>query len=142
MRRRTRPRGPAEGAPAAINRLRPRPVFAAIAVLSAPPPNNSIRELEAVLGGEATRDLVRLFLAEFPVSVRGLESGGRRDRMMVAHGLKSSALHMGAATLSGRMAALESRLDTPGGTVTEEDIAGALADFEGIAPGLRLYAGA
>jgi len=109
--------------------------------LSAPPPNNSIRDLEAVLGREATQEVVRLFLAEFPGSVRGLERGRRQDRMMVAHGLKSSALHMGAAMLSGRMAALESRLDTPGGTVSEEDIAGTLADFEDAAPGLRLYAG-
>ena len=110
-------------------------------MLNPPPPNNSIRELEAVLGGEATRELVRLFLKEFPESVRGLAQGGQRERMMVAHGLKSSALHMGAAKLSGRMAVLEHRLDTPGGTVSEDDLGGALVDFEEVAPALRLYAG-
>jgi len=120
--------------------LRPRPVFAAIAVLSAPPPNNSIRELEAVLGGEATRDLVRLFLAEFPVSVRGLESGGRRDRMMVAHGLKSSALHMGADRLSERIGEIEDKLAQPGEALVPEDLAAAATEFESFAYELRKYA--
>ena len=116
--------------------------MAAIAGLSPPPPNNSIRELSAVLGDDATREIVRLFLNDFPVSIRGLETGTRENQLMIAHGLKSSALHMGADSLSVRMAALESRLDTPGETISAAELVAALADFEDIAPSLRQYAGA
>jgi hypothetical protein len=109
--------------------------------VSLPPPNNAIRELAEVLGDEATREVVRLFLDDFPVTIRKLVNGGREEQVMIAHGLKSSALHMGAAGLSARMAKLEARLDTPGETISDAELEGALADFGAIAPLLRQYAG-
>jgi hypothetical protein len=110
--------------------------------VSLPPPNDAIRELEAVLGDEATREVVRLFLDDFPSSIRRLGKGSREEQVMIAHGLKSSALHMGAAELSGRMAKLESRLASPGETVSAAELAAAIADFGAIAPLLGRYAGA
>jgi HPt (histidine-containing phosphotransfer) domain-containing protein len=110
--------------------------------LSLPPPNDSIRDIEAVLGDDATREIVRLFLADFPLSVLKLGRGGREEQVMIAHGLKSSALHMGAAKLSRRMAALESRLDQPEGAIAPEDLVAAIGEFEEVAPALRKYSGA
>jgi HPt (histidine-containing phosphotransfer) domain-containing protein len=110
--------------------------------VSPPPPNSAISELAAVLGDEATREVVRLFLSEFPGSIRTLGKGSREEQVRVAHGLKSSALHMGAKLLSERMAGIEARLDTPGETISGADLAGAIAEFGAIAPLLRKYAGA
>ena len=110
--------------------------------MSLPPPNNAIRELAAVLGDEATREIVRLFLDDFPSSIGRLGKGSRDEQVRIAHGLKSSALHMGAAELSRRMAELESRLDAPGETISAAEIAGAIADFGAVAPLLSKYAGA
>jgi hypothetical protein len=109
--------------------------------VSATPPNDAISELAAVLGDEATREVVRLFLDDFPASIGRLEKGEREEQVMVAHGLKSSALHMGALGLSRRMAELELRLGKPGETISEAELAGARADFGAIAPRLREYAG-
>jgi hypothetical protein len=109
--------------------------------VSPPPPNNAISELAAVLGDEATREVVRLFLDDFPVSIGRLEKGAREDQVMIAHGLKSSALHMGAMDLSRRMAELELRLGKPGKTLSGSDLEGAMSDFGAVAPLLRQYAG-
>jgi hypothetical protein len=109
--------------------------------LSNPPPNEAISELAAVLGDEATRDVVRLFLEDFPVSISRLGTGSRDDQVMIAHGLKSSARHMGAAALSRRMAKLEACLGVPGGAISGEELAAAIADFAAVAPQLRQYAG-
>jgi hypothetical protein len=110
--------------------------------VSVPPPNNAISELSAVLGDEATREVVRLFLDDFPVSMGRLGRGDREEQAMIAHGLKSSALHMGALSLSGRMAEIELRLGKQGAKVSEAELAGAMADFGAVEPLLRQYAGA
>ena len=109
--------------------------------MSLPPPNESIREIEAVLGDDATREIVRLFLADFPLSILKLGRGSREEQMMIAHGLKSSALHMGAAKLSQRMAGLESRLDKADGKIAPEELVAAIGEFEEVAPALRRYSG-
>jgi HPt (histidine-containing phosphotransfer) domain-containing protein len=109
--------------------------------VSEPPPNESISLLESVLGAEATREIVRLFLHDFPGSVRRIVAAGREDQIRIVHGIKSSALHMGASRLSEQMAALETRLGTPGELLAPGDLAPALADFGAVAPGLRKYAG-
>ncbi len=106
-----------------------------------PPPNQAIGELAAVMGDDATREIVRLFLDDFPVSIGRLASGAPEDQHRIAHGLKSSALHMGAMALSRRMAGIEDRLGAPGGRLTPEDVGSAVADFDAVAPALRLYAG-
>jgi HPt (histidine-containing phosphotransfer) domain-containing protein len=112
------------------------------AALSLAPPNDSIRDIEAVLGDDATREIVRLFLADFPKSILKLGRAGREEQVMIAHGLKSSALHMGAAKLSKRMAGLESRLDKPDGQISPEELVAAIGEFEEVAPSLRKYSGA
>jgi hypothetical protein len=113
-----------------------------IGALSLNPPNDSIRDIEAVLGDDATREIVRLFLADFPSSILKLGRAGREEKVMIAHGLKSSALHMGALKLSRRMAGLESRLDTPEGEISPEELVAAIGEFEEVAPALRKYSGA
>jgi HPt (histidine-containing phosphotransfer) domain-containing protein len=107
-----------------------------------PPPNPALGELAAVIGDEAAREIVRLFLDDFPGSVSRLGEGASEEQHRVAHGLKSSALHMGATALSARMAEIERVLGRPGGAVGPEQIAAAVADFEAAAPELRRYAGA
>jgi hypothetical protein len=110
--------------------------------LSTPPPNEALKDLASLLGEEATREIVRLFLNDFPASVRSLASSGRVEQMRIAHGLKSSALHMGATGLSERMGAIEERLATPGETIGAGDLLEAVADFEAFASDLQKYAGA
>jgi HPt (histidine-containing phosphotransfer) domain-containing protein len=105
-----------------------------------PPPNEAIQALADVMGDEATREIVRLFLADFPVSIRKLEASGRDEQLRIAHGLKSSSLHMGATELSERMAEAEERLSGPGEPLAPGDFAAAVADFEALAPVLRAYA--
>jgi hypothetical protein len=109
--------------------------------VSLPPPNESILALADVLGEESTREIVRLFLHDFPESARRLGSAGRDDQARIAHGLKTSALHMGASGLSERMAAIEAKLAGGSGILTDDDIAGAIADFGQVEPELRRYAG-
>jgi hypothetical protein len=110
--------------------------------LSPPPPNEALRDLAALLGDEATREIVGLFLSDFPASIRSLRGCSRDDQMRIAHGLRSSALHMGATGLSRRMGAIEDLLAVPGGTLDPHDLEVAAAEFEAFADELRKYAGA
>jgi HPt (histidine-containing phosphotransfer) domain-containing protein len=109
--------------------------------VSQPPPNEAIVALESVLGTESTREIVRIFLHDFPESLRRIARAGREDQMRIVHGIKSSSLHMGAMALSERMASLEARLGDPGATLAPGDLADAVADFEAVVPELRGYAG-
>ena len=109
--------------------------------MSPPPPNEAIESLASVLGEASTREIVRLFLDDFPVAVRRLGEGRREEQVMVAHGLKSSALHMGATALSQRMAAIEKKLTATSEPLGPDEIFAAVADFEALEPGLRAYAG-
>jgi HPt (histidine-containing phosphotransfer) domain-containing protein len=106
-----------------------------------PAPNPALGELASVIGDDAAREIVRLFLEDFPCSVARLTGGGGDEQQRVAHGLKSSALHMGAMALSVRMAEIEAALGAPGGSLSEGQIAAAVADFDAVAPELRRYAG-
>lgn len=81
-----------------------------------------------------------MFLEDFPASIGRIGSSGPEDQLRIAHGLKSSALHMGAVALSRRMAALEDKLSRLGGQVGPMELAEALADFEAFAGPLRKYA--
>jgi HPt (histidine-containing phosphotransfer) domain-containing protein len=98
--------------------------------------------MESVLGDESTREIVRLFLRDFPESMARLASGTREEQVRIVHGLKSSSLHMGATALSELMASLEERLTGHGGDLLQEDLDAAEARFEAAAGGLRKYAGA
>jgi hypothetical protein len=106
-----------------------------------PAPNAAIAALEETLGAEATRDLVRLFLAEFAATIRTMSSAGREEQLRLAHGTKSSARHMGAEALCSRMAALEERLHGGGPPLGPDDLAGAMSDFGAVEHALRRYAG-
>ncbi len=92
------------------------------------------------MGDDATREIVRLFLDDFPVSLERLTLGGREEQQRIAHGIKSSALHMGALGLSQRMARIEGLLGSGAGPLTPGEIAAIRADFEAVAPALRGYA--
>jgi hypothetical protein len=105
-----------------------------------PPPNESLASLAEVLGNDATREIVRLFVQGFPEAYRCLGAGTADDRLRTVHGLKSSALLMGATKMSQRMAAVETRL-AGGESLTEGDLGSILSDFGAAAPALRRYAG-
>jgi HPt (histidine-containing phosphotransfer) domain-containing protein len=107
-----------------------------------PPPNDALAELAAVLGDDNVRTLVRTFLRDFPVSMKELNGGERKNRHRVAHSMKSNSRLMGAHELSSRMAALEARLEgESGGDVTPADLAAINAEFEAIAGPLRAFVG-
>lgn len=106
--------------------------------MSTPPPNSSLAELSEVLGTENVRTLVRTFLRDFPVSIRDLAAGNRKDQHRYAHSMKSNARLMGALDLSRRMAEIEERLTSETGTAcTPADIAAITAEYEAVAGPLR-----
>ena len=106
---------------------------------SVPPPNSAIAELSSTLGEDSARELVVMFLANFPTSLEELQAGERERRRRAAHSLKSSAHIVGADALSRQMAELEARLTQPTGDVTPADLAATVAEFERVAVGLRAY---
>jgi HPt (histidine-containing phosphotransfer) domain-containing protein len=105
-----------------------------------PPPNLALKDLASLVGDDAAREIVRLFLQTFPESIQSLRTSSRSDQMRIVHGLKSSALHMGADRLTGRITAIEDKLTEPGMTLGAGDIAAAMAEFESFAVNLRSYA--
>ena len=105
-----------------------------------PPPNLALKDLASLVGDDAAREIVRLFLQSFPDSIRTLGASDRQDQMRIAHGLQSSALHMGADRLSERIGEIEDKLATPGVTLVPADLAPATAEFESFAVELRKYA--
>jgi len=109
--------------------------------VSSPAPNQALDDLAAVLGDDATREIVRLFLDGFPETFQRLGMGARAEQLRIAHGLKSSAMHMGARQLSDRMAQIEEHLAHPGSGLGATDLEGLRSDFDAIAPALRSYAG-
>jgi HPt (histidine-containing phosphotransfer) domain-containing protein len=110
---------------------------------SAPPPNDELAELAAVLGEDNVRTLVRTFLRDFPVSLAELAAPGeRKNRHRIAHSMKSNTRLMGAHALSARMAALETRLEQiGGGDINADDLTMISRDFEAIVGPLRTFVG-
>jgi len=108
--------------------------------LSLPPPNLALQDLASLVGENAAREIVQLFLNSFPESIRSLPGSSRPDQMRIAHGLKSSALHMGADRLSERIGEIENKLAQPGVKLAREDLEPAIAEFDGFACDLRKYA--
>ncbi|MBS0663943.1 MAG: Hpt domain-containing protein [Verrucomicrobia bacterium] len=107
---------------------------------SVPPPNGAIAELCSSLGDDSARELVDIFLNNFPNVLRDLNSGDREQRRRAAHSLKSSSHIVGAEGLSSRMAALEARLTQPTGEVTPDDVESTVTEFERVAVKLREFA--
>ncbi|HEY4990055.1 MAG TPA: Hpt domain-containing protein [Opitutaceae bacterium] len=105
-----------------------------------PTPNNSLRELAQVLGEDGTREIVRLFLHDFPQSMRRLGTASHVDQLRIIHGIKSSALHMGAKKLSERLAEVEDRMAAEGGPPLPREVAGIVSDFGEVLPDLRKFA--
>ncbi len=107
-----------------------------------PPPNPTLAHLASALSEEDARELVRIFLAEFPTLQETMSRGDQRACYMAAHSLKSSAQHMGLEALAERAAGLETRLADPGARIEPEDLEGINRDFELQADGLRAFAAA
>jgi hypothetical protein len=101
----------------------------------------ALKDLAFLVGDDAAREIVRLFLQSFPESIQSIGRSGRQDQMRIAHGLKSSALHMGADRLSDRIGEIEEKLAVPGVTLVPDDLAATSAEFESFATDLRKYAG-
>ena len=106
-----------------------------------PPPNFALQDLASLVGDDAAREIVRLFLSNFPEAVRSMGQGTRQEQMRIAHGLRSSALHMGADKLSRLVTQIEDKLAQPGSALDGADLAAAVAEFEAVAGELRRYAG-
>jgi HPt (histidine-containing phosphotransfer) domain-containing protein len=104
------------------------------------PPTAELAQLADLLGVAETRDIVRTYLSEFALLYHRLSHGTPEEQHRTAHSLKSSARQMGDLALSQRLAELETRLKTLGGTVTAADLATITADFEKSANALRSYA--
>lgn len=107
--------------------------------MASPPPTDSLLDLASVLGEDNVRTLVRTFLRDFPISLRDLNGGDRKQRHRIAHSMKSNSRLMGAVQLSERMAALEARLEANGEDVKPEDLAAIAAEYESLAAPLRRF---
>jgi HPt (histidine-containing phosphotransfer) domain-containing protein len=105
-----------------------------------PPPNPTLVHLAAALSEDDARELVRIFLSEFPGLRKTLANGNRRECYLAAHSLKSSAQHMGLIALAERMTDLERRLEDSATSVGPEDLAAVDRDFEQEAASLRAFA--
>jgi HPt (histidine-containing phosphotransfer) domain-containing protein len=109
---------------------------------SVPPPNPALAELADLLGEDNVRTLVKTFLRDFPVSIKELAGGDRKNRHRIAHSMKSNSRLVGATDLSQRMAALEARLEQPEGPdVTPDDLAAIAREYDRIVGPLRKFAG-
>ena len=104
-----------------------------------PPPNPTLAHLASALSEDDARELVRIFLAEFPTLRETMSRGNSRECYMAAHSLKSSAQHMGLEALAERAADLESRLADPAAKIEAADLEGINRDFELQADGLRAF---
>ncbi len=105
------------------------------------PPNQALKDLALLVGDDAAKEIVQLFLHSFPDSIRSLGVSSRQDQMRITHGLKSSALHMGAERLVDQISVIDAKLAQPGEKVTQADLAPAMTEFEAFAGSLREYAG-
>jgi HPt (histidine-containing phosphotransfer) domain-containing protein len=105
-----------------------------------PAPNQALQDLVLLVGDEATKEIVRLFLQSFPESIRDLSAGALQDQVRIAHGLKSSALHMGADQLVQRIGEIEAKLTETKSVLAAGDLEPTTAEFESFAAGLRRYA--
>ena len=114
--------------------------MAAIDGVSQNAPNEALQDLASLLGDPATREIVQLFLGDFPDSMRSLRRCSRNDQLRIVHGLRNSALHMGAEKLSKRLGILEDSLAQGGDPLPPAEFEGAMADFEAFATDLRRYA--
>src|SRR5580700_7610448 len=103
------------------------------------PPNPALKNLVDALGEDDTREVVLMFLRDFPPMLQKIGAGDREEAQRLAHSLKSSSHHMGAATLARRLAALEDRLGQPGSAVTHDDLEMLAAEFDNAAGPLRAY---
>lgn len=103
------------------------------------PPNLALAQLMEVVGPGSTRDLVSTYLKEFDGLIRTMAGGDREAQHRATHALKSSSRHMGLLTLSGRLQALESRLLTPGGQITAQDLAAVTEEFHRASKPLRTF---
>lgn len=104
-----------------------------------PPPNETIAELVSILGEADAKEIVRSFLSEFPTTIRRLTKADRVTAHRLAHSLKSSARHVGAMSLSRRMATLEAKLEKTDSVISGDDLANTLTEFESSASPLRRY---
>jgi Hpt domain len=107
--------------------------------VSAVPPNDSVEALAAVLGEDAAKEIVRLYLSSFPETLRNLIDGTREDQLRLVHGVKSSSLHMGATELSDRLALIEEKLIKGDGTLTQDDLSAIESGYGAIEPALKVY---
>jgi len=110
--------------------------------VSLPPPNDALRDLSSLLGDDATKEIVQVFLEDFPATIAKMGAGDQEEQLRLAHSLKSSALHMGSERLSRQMGELEERLSHPGAAVAPGELATAMSDFEAFAADLRKYVSA
>jgi HPt (histidine-containing phosphotransfer) domain-containing protein len=105
-----------------------------------PPPNDAIAELVRVLSDPDTRELVRMYLEEFPKTIDALTHGPAKDHMRLAHSMKSSSQYMGADGLAARFAAIEQRLGVSGEKIVPTDLEAIASDFAEIEGPLRAFA--
>jgi HPt (histidine-containing phosphotransfer) domain-containing protein len=108
--------------------------------MAGPPPNRTLAHLAAHLSEDDTRELVRIFLAEFPALHASLGKADVREAFVAAHSLKSSAQQMGLADLARRMAEMEAELAEGGGPVAPEALDAVRQEFERESAPLRAFA--
>jgi HPt (histidine-containing phosphotransfer) domain-containing protein len=104
------------------------------------PSNPMLESLIETIGENDTREIVQMFLREFPAALRKLVVDAPGDAGREVHGLKSTARHMGAEALAVRLADLELRFrQNPEARLTHEDVRGLAEEFDKAAAMLRPF---
>lgn len=103
-------------------------------------PNPAIAELISCLGEEDARELVRMFLKSFEVSLESLGASNHEEKRRIVHGVKSSSRIIGVLPLSRWMRELEERVAAGGGLETA-DLARARELFAEARPPLAEFVG-
>jgi len=120
--------------------LREAVAGASMVPMAGPAPNEALSELVSLLSEDDVRDLVRLYLNDFPGLVEALTHGPEKDHLRLAHSMKSSSQYMGAHALAKVFADLEHRLGIPGEKLTPDDLKAITAEFDKVAGPLRTFA--
>ena len=107
--------------------------------MPAPAPNDRVASLVTALGEEGARELVGIYLEDFPVRVAELASGDRARSERAAHSLKSSSQQMGLPALARILAELEERVGRDGVAVTPAELESVKAEFACAEGSLRAF---
>jgi HPt (histidine-containing phosphotransfer) domain-containing protein len=98
-----------------------------------------VASLVNALGEDGARELVGIYLEDFPVRVADLASGDPVLSERAAHSLKSSSQQMGFPALARKLAELEEKVGRNRMAVTTADVDSVKAEYARCEVSLRAF---